>query len=336
VAATELAPVYLITGNDRPKVELALGRLRARFDPGSIERLVAAGKDGVSGEDVVAACNAGTLLLGDRLVLVTEVDGRRDERGRLTGGWKSGDVDALVEYLRAPAPGTVLCLIGEEVKKDSVLAKACAKAGDVLTWDVDRRALGSWVAERFRERGVKVDRDACQVLLELVGDDKLALALEIDKLATWADGEPIGVEEVQRMVARLAEEPPWALTDAWATREIAAALAVVESELERSPRTRRDEAAALGARLGAHLGKLTRMKTLLEQGVPPKDAGARLGLKPFPAEKLARQAERFTLEELREATIRVAQLDHALKGGSKLAPELELQLAVTDVSREPR
>jgi DNA polymerase-3 subunit delta len=269
-------------------------------------------------------------------VLVAEVDGRRDERGRLTGAWKAPDVDAVVDYLRAPAPGTVLCLVGEEVKKDSPLAKACAKAGDVLAWDVDKRGLGGWVAERFRERGVKVDRDACQVLLELVGDDKLALALEIDKLATWAADEPLGVEEIREMVARVADEPPWALTDAWGSREIAVALAVVESELERSPRTRRDEAAALGARLGAHLVKLTRMKTLLEQGVRPKDAGSKLGMKPFPAEKLARQAERFAVEELRDATIRIAQLDHALKGGSKLAPELELQLAVTDVSREPR
>src|SRR5512145_3492118 len=134
MSAPELKPVYLVTGNDRPKVELALGRLRARFDPGSIERLVA-GKDGASGADVVAACNAGTLLAGDRLVLVTEVDGRRGEFDRLSGGWKAEDVEAVVEYLRAPAPGTVLCLVGEEVRKDSALAKACANVGDVLAWE---------------------------------------------------------------------------------------------------------------------------------------------------------------------------------------------------------
>ena len=44
----------------------------------------------------------------------------------------------------------------------------------------------------------------------------------------------------------------------------------------------------------------------------------------------------FSLDELYDATIRLARLDHALKGGSKLAPDLELQLAVTDVSRAPR
>ena len=106
--------------------------------------------------------------------------------------------------------------------------------------------------------------------------------------------------------------------------------------LDRSPRQRRDEAAAVGARLGAHLAKLSRMKGLLESGMPAKEAAAKLGMKDFPGQKLARQAEAFTVDELRDATVRLAQLDHALKGGSKLAPDLELQLAATDVSRAPR
>jgi DNA polymerase III delta subunit len=336
MSAAELEPAYLITGNDRPKVEVALARLRTRFDAGSIERLVAAGKDGASGDDVVAACNAGTLLLGERLVLVTEVDGRRDDRGRLTGGWKAADVEAIVDYLRAPAPGTVLCLVGEEVKKDSALAKACAKAGDVLVWNVDKRGLSAWVAERFREREVRIEPDACAALVDIVGEDKLALALEIDKLATWADGDPLGVEEVQLLATPFADEPPWALTDAWGKRDPATVLAIVESMLDRTPRARAGEVAALSARLVAHLAKLARMKALLEAGVRAKEAAATLGMKEFPAQKLARQADGFSLEELNDATIRLARLDHALKGGSKLAPDLELQLAVTDVSRAPR
>lgn len=336
MAVAELKPVYLIVGNDRPKVEVALSRLRGHFEAGSVERLVAAGKDGVAGADVVAACNAGTLLLGERLVLVTEVDGRRDDRGRLTGGWKGADVEAIVDYLAAPAPGTVLCLVAEELKQDSALAKACRKAGDVLVWEVDRKKLAEWVAKSFVERGARIERDACEALVELVGEDKLTLALEIDKLVTWAAGEPLGVQEVRRVAVSSGETPPWELTDAWGRREIGAALAAMEAMLEGGARPARDSAAALAGLLAGHLGKLTRMKALLEQGVRPKDAAATLGLKPFPAQKLARQAEAFSVEELRDATTRLARLDHALKGGSRLAPELELQLAVTDVAREPR
>jgi hypothetical protein len=34
--------------------------------------------------------------------------------------------------------------------------------------------------------------------------------------------------------------------------------------------------------------------------------------------------------------VRIAELDHALKGGSRLAPDLELQRAVADLARERR
>jgi DNA polymerase-3 subunit delta len=333
VAAQELKPVYLVTGNDLPKVERTLQRLRRRFDAGSVERMVA-GKGAASGADVVAACNAGTLLGGERLVLVTNVDGQRGEYDRLSGGWKAEDVDVVVTYLRDPAPDTVLCLVGTDVKKDSPLAKACAKAGEVLAWEIGKKDAVGWVAKSFQERGVKVGGDACRALLDLVGDDKLVLAREIDKLATWAGGEPLGIEEVQRLATPSAEAHPWDLTDALGRRDAGAALAVVESTYARSPRTRTSEAAAFGARVGQHLIRLSRMKAMLEAGVSVDEAGAKLGLKPYPARQLAKQAQAFSVEELGGGVVRFARLDHALKGGSKLAPDLELQLAVSDVARE--
>jgi len=335
VAAQELKPVYLVTGNDVPKVERTLERLRRRFDAGSVERLVA-GKGGASGADVVAACNAGTLLGGERLVLVTYIDGQRGEYDRLSGGWKADDVEAVVAYLRDPAPGTVLCLVGAELKKDAPLAKACAKVGDVLAWEIGKKDAIGWIAKSFQERGVKVGGDACKTLLDLVGDDKLVLAREIDKLATWAAGEPLGVEEVQRLATVSAEAQPWDLTDALGRRDAGAALEVVESTYARSSRTRTSEAAAFGARAGQHLLRLSRMKAMLEAGLSIDEAGGKLGLKPYPAKQLARQTQAFSADELRGGVVRFARLDHALKGGSKIAPDLEVQLAVADVARESR
>ena len=50
--------------------------------------------------------------------------------------------------------------------------------------------------------------------------------------------------------------------------------------------------------------------------------------------QLFRQSDEFSGDELRSATVRLAQLDLALKGGSRLAPDLELQRALLDLSRE--
>jgi DNA polymerase-3 subunit delta len=328
--------VYLVTGSDRPKVDRTLARLRAHFDPGAVERFTAAGGDGARGEDVVAACNAGSLLGDSRLVLVTEVDGRPDDRGRLVGGWKKADVDAVAAYLESPAPGAVLCLVAQALKRDSPLVKACATAGTVLEWEVARGRLDQWVGEEFRKRGIAVGRDACHELVQIVGDDKLALALEVDKIATWAAGEPVGVEEIRQLAVAAADRPPWDLTDAWGEHDVATALAVVEEKLDRHSMPRRAQAALLAGSLSAHLTRMRQLARLAQEGVKPKEAAGRLKLHPFRAEKLARQAEEFSPEELDDATVRLAELDHALKGGSRLAPDLELQLAVSDLARERR
>ena len=52
---------------------------------------------------------------------------------------------------------------------------------------------------------------------------------------------------------------------------------------------------------------------------------------PFYVEKLFSQAANFSEDELRDAAVRLAALDQALKGGSKLAPDLELQRALVEL-----
>ncbi len=39
------------------------------------------------------------------------------------------------------------------------------------------------------------------------------------------------------------------------------------------------------------------------------------------------------MDELRSVTVQLAQLDHALKGGSRLSGELELERALVEITR---
>src|SRR5438874_10542097 len=210
--ASELKPVYLITGRDRPKIQRALRRLRDRIGDDATELLSA---HEASADDAIAACNSlGLLGGGGRLVVVEEVD-----------KWKAADTKAIAAYLASPAPDTVLALVASELKKDSALAKACAKAGDLLVYDVPKRRMSEWVAKQFGDRGVSVDAEAARLLVEVVGEDPEELAGEVDKIATWSGGEPIGTNEIELLAAGCAEIPGYALTDAWGRRDLAAALA---------------------------------------------------------------------------------------------------------------
>jgi DNA polymerase III delta subunit len=333
VSTPELQPVYLISGTDRPKVELALQRLRKHFDEQSVDRYHASTVDG---ETIVQSCNAGTLFGDARLVIVEEIDGRPDDDGRLRATWKAPDLEAVLAYLGSPAPGTVLCLVGTAVKKDSPLAKAAAKVGTLLFYDVTKGRAAQWVTERFKTRGVKAEPEACALLVQLVGEKNLhALAEEVDKLVAWAGADAV-VEErnVAELVAPVADTPIFAITDAWGRRERGAALEAMEATLDRAARPRRDEVSRMAGALGSHLGKLRQIKLAAASGERPREAATRLKQHPFYVEKLFRQAEGFTENELDDATLTLARLDHALKGGSRLAPELEAQKALAALSRE--
>lgn len=315
--AAELKPVYLLGGTDGPKVARALRRLRERVGAEATESLVSTE---ASAADAVAACNALGLFTGEaRLVIV---DGA--ER------WKAGDVKVLSAYLAAPAPATVLALVAAEIKRDSALAKACAKAGDLLIYDAPKkRDLPSWIAEQFARTGAQADAEACRALAELVGDDLNALSTEIEKLATWAQGEPIDADAVERLAVPRGEASIFSLTDAWGRRDSAAVLRTAETMLQGSTR----ELTRLIGLLAHHVARVRACQALAAEGIRPREAAQRLKLHPFAAEKAFAQAQNFSADELRDALVRLAELDHAVKGGSRLPSELELTRALIEATR---
>jgi len=277
----------------------------------------------VSGDDAVASCNAMGLFVGNgRLVIVDEVD-----------RWKADDVKAVAGYLAAPAPATVLALVAAELKADSALAKVVKKAGELLMYDVQKRRVPEWVAEQFARLGAKADRDACRALVEVVGDDLDDLSSEIDKLATWAGGETITISVIEEMAVGRAETPIFSLTDAWGRRDVGAVLATSETLLERTHRTRSGELLRIVASLVGHVGRVRRIQRLADNGVRARDAAGKLKMHPFAAEKAFAQAANFSADELSAAVVRLAELDAAAKGGSRMPAELELDRTLVDVTR---
>ena len=319
VVATELKPAYLLTGSDRPKIARALHRLRERIGDDATEHLNARE---ASAEDVIASCNSMGLFGGERLVIVEEVE-----------RWKAADVKEIAGYLAAPAPATVLALVAEEIKSDAALAKAVAKSGQVLAYDVPKRKLPEWVAEQFGRYGAKADAAACRALVEMVGDDLDELQSEIDKLSTWAAGDPVTQRDVEQMAAGRAETAIFSLTDAWGRRDVAGVLSSAEAIMERSHRPRSGELMRMIGSMVNHVGRVRRCQRLADQGIRPRDAAGQLKMHPFAAEKAFAQAANFSADELGYAIMRLSELDAAAKGGSRMPADLELERALIDVTR---
>ena len=316
----ELKSSYLIFGTNRPRVEEAVKRLRDRYAPEAVERLRA---NEASGEEAVAACNAGGLFSsGGRAVIVDGVE-----------RWKAADAKAIGAYLDNPAPDTILALVADQLRRDSALVKAVGKRGQILAYDVAKRELPDWVRSQLRGRGVEVAPGTARALIELVGDDMRELACEVDKLATWSGGEKIGEQELEMLVCPRGDVAPFGLTDAWGRRDVAGALAAYELLLERASESRSALLARLAALVASHIGRVAACHRFAQQGLGAREAATRLGIHPYAAEKAVAQARNFTEIELRRAIVRLAALDLALKGGSRLPAELEFERALIDLTR---
>jgi DNA polymerase III subunit delta len=314
-AAVELKPAYLIAGSDWPKVDAAIVRLRARFPDESVEQITVGGEQDA---DVVAACNALDLLGGPRLVLVRGAEGLDDDRAQ-----------ALADYLRDPAPGTCLALFGGAgLDQRSPLAKAVAAVGDVRFFDApERKQAVDWVVKRLAELGVRCPPAVARRLVERAGEDMGDLALEAEKVATFAGGEPLEPEQVDALVPAASDVKPWEITDAWGRRDAAGMVSLAVADIDRP-----DEVSRLVATLSGHIRKVRRAAALVEAGASQAEVAKQLGLKPYPAQKLVAQARQFELEELARAIVRLSELDLAVKGGSRLDPRFELELALADIA----
>ncbi|HXV95025.1 MAG TPA: hypothetical protein VD695_00610, partial [Gaiellaceae bacterium] len=112
--------------------------------------------------------------------------------------------------------------------------------------------------------------------------------------------------------------------------DLPGALAACQSDLEHGA-----DPFAIAMRLSSQVSLVRQAQVLREEGLAAKDIAKRLRKHEFRVRKALGHAENYTRDELDEAVIRLAALDAALKGASRLAGELELERAIVELVRVP-
>src|SRR5207245_1477612 len=121
---------------------------------------------------------------------------------------------------------------------------------------------------------------------------------------------------------------PGRLTEAWGRRDVAGVFAAGESALQQGRAV-----TGLVWTIAEHIRLVRACRAFAAEGVSTAEAAKRLRKREFPVRKAYAQAEAFPDDELRAALVRLAQLEVAVKGGSRLPDELELERALVDVTR---
>ena len=191
--------------------------------------------------------------------------------------------------------------------------------------------VASWLRERAEARGVRIEPAAAGRLSELIGADLWALSGELDKLAQYAEGRAISVEDVDLLTTAAREEDVFALVDDAVTGRTPAALVRLRRMLDRGS----DPPARIQGLIARQLRNLVRAAALIEEGAPRETIGEATGVThPFPLGKLVDQASAMGRAAAEDGLRAVEAADHAVKTG-RFSDALALELLITRLGATP-
>ncbi len=316
----DLEPAYLICGTDQPKVRRGVARLRQRvFDETASDlniSLFDARSNTVAG--VLQAADTATFTLGTRLLLVSAAD-----------AWKAADRDRVADYLADPVPGVCIALAGENFRKTERLTKLLEKGGQVLRYDLPKRSeVAGWLREHARARGARLGAPEARRLVALVGADHPdLLESELAKLAAYTLGRPITEHDIDAVCSPTLDARIYELTDAVGKRDAAAAFRVLEGLFAGGGKRADEVARSTLFSLVRYIGQLSTVMDLPHE-MPAAEVAATLGIKPYTAQKLLEQRDRFERRTLERALVALADAQAAMVGGAELDAEFSLELAL--------
>ncbi len=264
------APVYVLVGSESLLVREAEEAVRVAVASGPTaafnHAVFTAGEEGaLAYRDV-----AGTLpmMAPKRLVVIRQM---QDANVAL--------LESLLAYVASPSPTTVLVLLGEKMPaaaggqdRGLRISNAVKKIGLVMKLDgegVDTTAFGM---ARARERGVKLEREAANLLAAYTGGELALLAADLDKCADYVG--PAGTitrAVVEEVCASTAETDVWALTDALVARDVDRGLATLHHLLEDGEAPHK-----LLASVAWQLRQVLALQDAMARGLSDRDANVRM------------------------------------------------------------
>jgi DNA polymerase III subunit delta len=310
-----LDPFYLFHGPGEFRMERVLDRVRTEFIPEAardFNQEILYGDKNLDPEEIVGRARSVPFMAPNRLILVRRTELLPADR-----------LARLLPYLERPAETTCLIFTSSKPNFTTRFYKAIRKAGLAVSFDeLKGKQVGAWIRRTAGELGLKPDREACDVLQEVVGNRLRDLHGELEKLRLrHGEGARVGADEVRELAVQSRSFTIFELMNRVSVKDAAGSLSVLARFLEEEgPRE-----ASLGilGMLNRQVRLLWQAKSLAARGEPVEGIARELSVPPFAARRLLGQCGHWTEVELERALHAVYEADGRLKKGSRTNPLLE-------------
>lgn len=300
-------PVYAVVGSDALLRDEGVQQLRVRVLGDSLadfnEDTLTVGEAPI--ERVLEAARTLPCFAPRRFVLLTRIH-KLDAKG----------LAALATYVASPVRSTVLCVSGEKLDQRTSCAKAIVQSGGYFSVEPPRpHALAGWLVQRASARGLRLEPQAAQLLIDLIGGtDVGSLDMAMQKAALYAGGDgqqaslPITLSDVEETVAPTRVHSIFELTDAIGQRDLAHASLLLRQALDGG-----DNALLVLAMITRQIRQLIHLKALQKRDATEQMIIRDMGIRPFLLKPLIDQAARYQEHELYAALLAAGTADRTLK-----------------------
>ncbi len=220
-------------------------------------------------------------------------------------------LDSIYRYLEHPSPSAVVVFTAPYEKLDGrkKVTKFMKEHATIIEADpLEGPALLKWVQKRAQVEGTTLSTMLAEKLLARVGDELLKLSTEIEKLATYANGEPITEEMIEQLITQTPEMNVFALTDAYIQGDTNQALAIYHDLLANG-----NEPIALNALIAGQIRLMLHVTTLRQKGYERYEIAKLLKVHHYRVKLVLDNRQLPSPERLMEILYRLATIDFKLK-----------------------
>lgn len=242
----------------------------------------------------------------------------------------AAEQDKFSVYLERPLEQTSLLLIAEKIDSRRKFFQQFKKNGVVFKFDpLTDREIPDFVRREAQQRGIRIGREALDLLCSLVSNSLHEIEGELDKLMLYiGERREIGVADVEAIVSRGRSESIFALGEAIAKGDLIRALTLVRRFAAAS------EPPLLVLNLiTGHYRLLWKIRALDSRQCAAADIARQVGRPPFIVPRLLEQARRFSRRHFMAAYALFIDTDLAMKSRGGDAEAL-LELMVIRLIRD--
>ncbi len=172
--------------------------------------------------------------------------------------------------------------------------------------------MARWIMRRAKVSGGEFSPAGAEALATAAGDEPRLLANEIEKLLAYVNwSRLVEKADVEQLTPAAGEAEIWDLVDALGTRNAQLAINKYHTLLNMPSQ---DQFAIFGM-IVRQFRLLLLVREILDNGGSTTLVMQTLNQKPYPAEKLAKQARNFSISQLETMYRRLLELDLSLKSG---------------------